>query len=159
MKPTVYLETTIISYLTARVSRDLYVAALQQRTAEWWQEERHQFELVSSELTRIEASAGNAQAADARMALLDSIPLLAIKDEATALAEQLVMSGAFPAIAARDALHVAICATNGVRYLLTWNFKHLANVFLRDKITETCEQSGVAAPLICTPDEIREVPR
>ena len=159
MKSTVYIETTIVSYLTARPSRDLYTAALQQRTQAWWERERHQFDLVSSELTRIEAAAGDAQAAAARLVALKSMPLLAIKDEATtALAERLVTSGAFPSIAARDALHVAICASNGVRYLLTWNFKHLANVLLRDKITDTCERAGVAAPLICTPDELTEVP-
>ena len=91
--------------------------------------------------------------------MLETLPLLVIKYEAQRLAERLVDSGAFPAVAARDALHVAVCATNGIRFLLTWNFKHLANVFLRDKIVETCEQFGLAAPLICTPDEIREVPR
>lgn len=158
MKPTVYIETTIISYLTARAPRDLTSASQRQRTVDWWDDERQHFTLVTSELTILEASGGDLNAAAARLDMLQSIPLLTQRDDAERLAKRLVETGAFPSVAARDALHVAICATNGIGYLLTWNFKHLANVFLRDKITETCEDFGVAAPLICTPDEIRELP-
>jgi predicted nucleic acid-binding protein len=111
---------------------------------------------VTSELTILEASAGDEQAAAQRLDAIKALPLLSISDDATKLADRLLHSGAFPVVAARDALHVAICAMNGIGYLLTWNFKHLANVFLRAKIAETCQQAGVLAPLICTPDELKE---
>ena len=41
MKPKVYIETTIISYLAARPNRDLIAARHQQVTHEWWQSARH----------------------------------------------------------------------------------------------------------------------
>ncbi|MBC7785527.1 MAG: type II toxin-antitoxin system VapC family toxin [Burkholderiales bacterium] len=157
MKQSVYIETTIISYLTAWPSRDLVRVAQQRITMDWWTNARAHFDTVTSELVVLEASAGDPEAAAERIKALESISMLTVTEEASRLADNLIHAGAIPSVASRDALHVGICASNGIHYLLTWNFKHLANATLRDRITDICEESGYAAPVICTPDELSEV--
>jgi hypothetical protein len=156
MNPSVYLETTFVSYLTAWPSRDLVRAAQQQTTREWWDTQRPRFDLFTSELVSLECAAGDRQAAADRLAVLARLPGLATTPAATELASALVAAGAVPSIASRDALHIGICATNGVNYLLTWNFRHLANAALRAKINDGCRSSGYEPPIICTPEELFE---
>ena len=155
--PSVYLETTIISYLTAWPSRDLVRAAHQQITREWWDRERHRHNLFTSQMVLIEAAAGNPTAAAERLTILQQIPLLPEAPDAQRLAEVLVASAALPTVAARDAVHVAVAATAGMDYLLTWNCGHLANASLRGRISEVCRTAGHHPPTICTPEELREV--
>jgi|SRR4051812_19089986 len=156
VKPTVYVKTTVISYLTAWPSRDLIRVAQQQTTREWWDRERQRFEVYTSELVEIEASAGDPQAAADRLAILAAVQRVAVSTAAVRLGDELLNAGAFPRVASRDALHVAICATNGLEYLLTWNFRHLANAQMQDSIRETCVAAGYAPPVICSPDALFE---
>ena len=153
----VYIETTFVSYLTARPSRDLIVAGHQQITHDWWDTHRGDFELCASLLVLQEAGAGDPQAAQERLAILRGILLLDTTQEALALAEELVQTGALPAKAGGDALHIAISATQGVPYLLTWNCRHLANATMRPLIEGVCVGKGFKAPIICTPEELRKV--
>ena len=157
MKPKVYVETTIISYLAARPSRDLIVAGHQQITHEWWQISRHNFAVVSSQLVAREAGAGDPEAADARLAFLAGLTLLEITEEALTLAQRLLQAKAIPQDFPEDALHVAVAVVNGIEYLLTWNYKHLANAGMRSKIEATCRELGYEAVVICTPEELMEV--
>jgi hypothetical protein len=157
MKPKVYIETTIISYLAAHPSRDLIVAGHQQITHEWWQNTRHNFATVSSQLVASEAGAGDPSAAAARLAFLAELTLLEINEEALTLAQSLLQNKAIPQDFPEDALHVAIAVVNGVEYLLTWNYKHLANAGMRSKIEMTCRELGYEAAIICTPEELMEV--
>ena len=157
MKPKVYVETTIISYLAARPSRDLIVAGHQQITHEWWQTIRPDFVVVSSQLVAREAGAGDAEAAAARLAFMTGITLLEISEEALALAQQLLLNKAIPQEFPEDALHVAVAVVNGIEYLLTWNYKHLANAALRSKIEAICREMGYEAVVICTPEALMEV--
>jgi hypothetical protein len=108
MKPTVYIETTIISYLAARPSRDLIVAGHQQITHEWWQTVRPNFVALSSQLVAREAGAGDAEAAAARLAFMTGLTLLEISEEALELAQQLLLNKAIPQEFPEDALHVAV---------------------------------------------------
>jgi predicted nucleic acid-binding protein len=156
MKPRVYVETTVVSYLTARPSQDVVVRGHQQTTREWWHACRSRFELVASQLVLVEASAGDPVAAQERVGALADLILLDITAEASALARQLVEIEAIPARASQDALHVAIAATNGIRYLATWNCKHLANATLRAKIDEACRAAGYEPVALCTPEELSE---
>ena len=153
---TVYIETTVASYLCARPSRNLIRAAQQQLTREWWNSQRYRFDLYTSELVFLEAAAGDSIAAAERLIVLNALLLLGTPVEAEPLAEALLCAAALPAIAARDALHVAIAAVNGIDFLLTWNCRHLANAFLRDKIDEVCEDAGFRPPIICTPELLFE---
>jgi len=156
MKPKVYVETTIISYLTARPSRDLIIAGHQQVTHEWWQTSRHDFAVVSSQLVIREAGAGDSEAAKERLTLLDKLTLLEITEEALALAQHILQTGAIPVGFPEDALHVAVAAVNGIEYLLTWNYKHLVNAGMRGKIEAACRELGYVAVIICTPEELME---
>ena len=153
MKPTVYIETTIPSYLTAWTSRDLVRAAHQQITREWWNH-RAEFDLYSSRLVVQECQGGDAQAAADRLAALAGIPLLAEGPDVSGLAEALVREVPLPEKTAADSLHIAMAAVHGMKYLLTWNCTHIANVFLRPQIEAVCRAAGLEPPLICTPEEL-----
>jgi predicted nucleic acid-binding protein len=153
----VYIETTVISYLTARPRRDVVIAGHQKITRDWWQTYRDRFDLVASQLVVRETSVGDPQAAKERLDILATLPLLEVSEEAVALAHELVSTGVVPEKAAEDALHIAIAVTNGIEYLLTWNCKHLANATLRTKIEEACRSAGYEPVIICTPEELLEV--
>ena len=156
MKPRVYIETTVISYLTARPARDVVIAGHQQSTRDWWATASERFELVISELVREEAGAGDPDAVRARLTLLASLALLDATAEAQELAEKLVGASAVPEAAMRDAAHIAIAAANGIEYLVTWNFRHIANAVTRPQIESVCRQAGFESPVICTPEELME---
>lgn len=131
MNPKIYLETTIISYMAAHPSRDLIIAANQQVTTTWWNERKPNFDVFVSQLVIEESTGGDEDAAKRRLALLEGISLLAVNELTIKLAEELVASGAIPQKAAADGIHIAIAACNGMDYLLTWNFKHIANATMR----------------------------
>ena len=152
----VYIETTVVSYLTARPSRDVVIAGHQQVTHDWWNSRRPNYELCVSELVLDEAGAGDAQAAQERPLLLKPILVIETTTAAFELAEELLQAGALPAQAADDALHIAVAATKGIPFLLTWNCRHLANAMMRPIIETVCKAKGFKAPIICTPEELLE---
>ena len=154
MRPTVYLETTVVSYLVARPSRDLVTAAHQQLTREWWEGQRDAFEMFVSQAVVREASAGDPTVAARRLAALDGIPALELTAEVLNLASALVRTGAVPAKAADDALHIGIAAYHGVDYLLTWNARHIANAQTRRAVANVCLAQGYELPVICNPGEL-----
>ena len=154
MKSKVYIETTIVSYLTARPSRDLVIAAHQQITQEWWMNRRSDFELYASQLVVRESSAGEAEMAQLRLAALDETLLLNVNPEAVALARKLVDKGPLPEKAAIDALHIAVATAHGMDYLLTWNCKHIANAEMQTTVAAISRASGFEPPVICTPEEL-----
>ncbi len=149
----VYVETSVVSYLTAVGSRDLVMAAHQEVTRSWWAS-RADFTLFASQFVVDEASGGDANAAARRVEALRGIPLLDITDDTMSLAARLIDGGGLPAKARVDALHVAIATVHGMDYLLSWNCKHIANAALRTKIENICRASGFQPPVICTPFEL-----
>lgn len=156
MKERVYIETSVVSYLAGRPSRDMVIAAHQELTRQWWDTRAPGFELLVSELVREESSGGDAEAARKRMAAIETIPVLKAGEAAVALAERLVFQSLIPQESAADALHIAVAAANGIDYLLTWNCKHLANAAHRQKIEALVEAAGYVCPVICTPEELME---
>ena len=155
-KAAIYIETSLVSYLATRPSRDIIVAAHQQLTSDWWDNHRHHYDLFISQVVLDEARAGDKQEAAKRLAAIQDLPLLEINEDAIQLAESLVQSNAVPKKAAQDALHIAIACINGMDYLLTWNCKHIANAKMRSKIDKVCRGAGYAPPIICTPEELEE---
>jgi predicted nucleic acid-binding protein len=153
-RATVYIETSIVSYLTARPSRDLLVAAHQQLTVTWWEQQRAHYDLFTSQVVLAEARAGGPEAAQRRVVVLERLPLLDVTDAAITLAAALVSGQALPAQAAQDALHIAVACVHGMEYLLTWNCAHLANARLRSRIEQICRNAGYVPPIICTPEEL-----
>ena len=156
MKPTVYIETTIVSYLTARPSRDVILAAHQQITDEWWHERRSHFDLFTSQPVVDEAAEGDEEAARRRLQQLEEVPLLEITEEVANLAERLLLEGPIPQKAAVDAVHIATAAVHVMDYLLTWNCKHIANAAMRNKIEAVIRSEGCRPPILCTPEELLE---
>ena len=156
MNPTAYIETSVVSYLTARPSRDVVVAAYQEVTREWWRDAAARFHLVALELVVAECGAGDANAARARLEVIEGVALLNASPEAEDLARHLLDLGAVPREAAADAAHIAIAVTNGVEFLVTWNFRHIANAVMRVRIESACRQAGYEPPVICTPNELME---
>jgi hypothetical protein len=154
VKAKVYLETSVVSYLTARLSRDLIVAAYQQITQEWWQNRSDAFDLFISQLVVDECSQGHPEAVQKRLQAVQSLPLLDLTDEGGDLAGELIRNNILPQQAEPDALHIAIATTNGMDYLLTWNFKHIANAVIKQRIEQICRQAGYEPPVICTPEEL-----
>ncbi len=154
MKQTVYIETTVFSYLTARPSRNLLAAAWQQVTADWWDCRKNRFKLYISELVVAESERGNPEAAKRRLATLQGISELSVTEKAIAFAEKLLSSGALPPKAPDDAMHIAIASVHSINYLLTWNCRHIDNAETKPLIRKVCENSGFTYPEICTPQEL-----
>src|SRR5436853_1461212 len=147
MMERVYIETTFVSYLTPRPSRDVVLAGHQQITHEWWDTRRQSYELCISQLVLDEAGAGDVQAAQERLLVLRPMLVLETTAEALELAKELLRAGALPATATDDALHIAVAATKAVPFLLTWNCRHLANAVMRPVIEIVCKAKGFTAPI------------
>lgn len=154
MGSSVYIETTIISYLAARPSRDLIMAARQQLTHERWGRRRPVFEVYVSELVIAEAAVGDSEAVQRRAAILADLPLLDITPAVTELARRLAGSVPLPPRAAADAVHIAVAACHGIEFLLTWNSTHIANAELHPLVEPACRAAGYTPPVLCTPDEL-----
>jgi len=157
MLPSVYVETSVISYLAARSSpTNLRVAANQETTREWWGSRREKFDLYVSAVVIGEAQRGDRDLAAARMAILQGLHLAQITPEALDLAGALIAGAGVPKKANEDALHIAIAAANGLDYLLTWNCTHIANAVTIPRVNSICRARGFEPPLIYTPQELME---
>ena len=154
MPPTVYLETSVLSYLTARPARDIVTAAHQQLTVQWWESRHAQFEIYVSEVVLREAELGDPAAARDRLAFAADLPRLVLTDEARALQGRLLRSAGLPARAALDALHVAVAAVHRIEYLVTWNVRHIANAETRRRVEAICRAEGYRPSVLCTPEEL-----
>ncbi len=154
MPYTVYIESSVISYLTSRPSRDIVIAGRQAITLDWWENHRQRFDLRISVLVEEEISKGDMDAANLRLNIVSEIPSLSISDEATRIAELLLLKGAVPKGSEEDALHIAIASAQGADYLLTWNFKHINNAETRTAIIELVESCGYICPQLCSPEEL-----
>lgn len=147
----VYIETTVVSYLVSRPSRDLVVAGHQQLTREWW-ERRLDFTCFISNVVLDEAQAGDAEQSTLRLEAMRGFPRLAASTEAERLAAAFLQ--VLPPKAARDAAHLAIAAAGKVNYLLTWNCTHLANAEILDRLEPISIAAGFKLPRVCTPEEL-----
>jgi hypothetical protein len=154
---TVYLETTFISYLVARPSRDLLVAAHQQASEESWASRRGEFNCCVSQVVIDEASVGDPAEVQKRLAIIGDLAALEVTQDAESLTQAILAGGMLPPRAVRDAAHVAVAAVHVVDYLLTWNCKHLANAQIARRIALVCERLGYRMPVICTPEELMGV--
>jgi len=156
-RPTVYVETSVISYLVARPSlSSVRVAANQETTREWWQSRRDRYDLYVSAVVLGEAQRGDPSLAIARMEIVRGLRLAQVTPEALDLAAALIAGAGVPKKANEDALHIAIAAANGLDYLLTWNCTHIANAVTIPRVNSICRAHGFEPPLIYTPQELME---
>lgn len=155
MKPTVYVETTVISYLVGWLNRnDLQVAAHQEITRRWWLNRRHEFELFASTAVVDEAADGDPTLAAERLRFLQEVSLLRVSDAAHRLKRELLRRTQIPAKAENDALHITVATVHGIEILATWNCKHIANGLIFPLVYDVCRAEGYEPPLICTPYEL-----
>lgn len=154
MKSTVYIESSVISYLTSRPNRDIVIAGRQAITIDWWENHRNRFELRISILVEEEISRGDSSAAQLRLDKVAEIPSLSISDEASRIADLLLANGAVPEGSEEDALHIGIAAAQGADFLLTWNFKHINNAETKVAIIRLVESCGYVCPQLCSPEEL-----
>ncbi len=159
MKPTIYLETSVVSYLTSRPSRDLITAARQQITREWWDLAPGLWHISISELVIEEAARGDPSAAVLRLQALQQLPALPIETAAKELAMAIMAAGAIPVTEPEDALHIAVATVSQVHYLVTWNFAHLVGPDAKLRLLDTLRALGHTPPLLTTPEELLEIAR
>ncbi|WP_427162499.1 type II toxin-antitoxin system VapC family toxin [Aliinostoc sp. HNIBRCY26] len=154
MKETVYIETSILGYLTARLTDNLILAANIKITQDWWNVRRGFFVLYASEIVEDEAARGDTAIASQRLNLLQSLTFLDLTEEAMELAQEFLQQSNLPPKAANDALHIALATVYGLDYLLTWNCKHMANAQIQRKLSQISSGLGYDLPVICTPYEL-----
>jgi predicted nucleic acid-binding protein len=156
MLPKTYVETSVISYLTARQSRDQIAAAHQQLTRDWWDGRRARFDIYVSELVVQEAGRGDAIAARDRLEAISGFPVLRVNPVAQRLADSILRRAILPSKASADALHISLAAVNGMNFLVTWNCTHIANGFVLQSVNLLCRDAGFEPPIVCTPEELME---
>jgi PIN domain len=148
---TVYIETTIPSYLAAKPSSVPSIASDQRATHYWWENERPGYRVYTSRFTLDEAAGGDSAAAARRLDWIKNIPRLPIMPEAEQLASDIAKLLRLPPKAIMDASHVALSILHKMDYLLTWNCTHLANPVLQKELVEYCGYHELHVPIICTP--------
>lgn len=156
MKPKIYMETSVLSYLTARPSRDPVVAGNQAITRAWWGR-RHDFDLYISVFVLDEAGKGDPEAVGARLRATSGMPEVHITEVVESISISVLTKLRLPEKARLDTLHIAAAAFGGVDYLLTWNCTHIANPAFQSRIGAVIRSFGYEPPAICTPLQLIEV--
>jgi predicted nucleic acid-binding protein len=154
MSETVYIETSILGYLTARSTRNLIFAANIEVTKEWWESRRNGFILYVSQVVLDEMLRGDPEIAANRLDILNGVPLVELNQTVRSLAIQFLARSNLPPKASDDAVHIAAATVHGLDYLLTWNCKHIANAQIQRKLEEISLDFGYQLPVICTPYEL-----
>jgi predicted nucleic acid-binding protein len=154
MSETVYIETSILGYLTARSTRNLILAANMEVTKEWWESRRSGFTLYISQVVLDEVTRGDAEIAVKRLEMLNGLPLVELNQAVRNLSVQFLLRSNLPAKASDDAVHIAAATVHRLDYLLTWNCKHIANAQIQRKLAEVSLDFGYQLPVICTPYEL-----
>ncbi len=156
MNRSVYIETSVIGYLTSWPHQDVTIAGHQNTTKLWWSIAAQRFDLFVSQLVIRECSDGDPKAVKDRLDSIDGIPVLPITSDAESLADALIQGHAVPENQPNDALHIALATTHGVQYLVSWNFRHIVNASLRPAIESICRAAEYDPPILCTPEELLE---
>ena len=155
--PSVYIETTVVSYVTARPSRDLIVAAHQQVTMEWWENTLPHCQPFVSPVVIEEAARGDREAAKLRLEKIAGFPVLEVTNEVRELADLYFAHTQIPEKARGDAYHLALATYHGIDFLVSWNFTHILAAPIRVMIQDINASRGIRTPIICTPEELMEV--
>ncbi len=150
----VYLETTVISYLVARPSRDLVLAAHQSVTRDWWENERGKYRCVVSEEVILEAGRGDPAMARMRLEVIAGLEVLEVSPGMRTMAMDLVRTGVFPKSMLSDAVHITVAIEHRLDYLLTWNCRHMANLAVIARLEHIARGTGGKLPRIGTPLEL-----
>ena len=156
MKSKVYIETSVVSYLTSRPSRDLIIAGHQQITQEWWSKQILRLDPYVSEIVLEEISRGDTAAAQSRLNAVEGFQSLAVTPEVFKLAREYYAALQLSDKARLDAIHLALAVQHGMDFLVSWNFIHIAGARPRSIIQTVNYNKGIKTPIICTPEELLE---
>ena len=154
MSETVYIETSVIGYLTARSTKNLIIAGNIETTRDWWQNRRNDFDLYISQVVVDEVGKGDTEIAWKRLEIINGLPLVELNQSVRDLSSRFLMRSNLPPKACDDAVHIAAATVHGIDYLLTWNCKHIANAQIQRKLAEISLDLGYELPIICTPYEL-----
>lgn len=153
---TVYIETTVPSYLTAKASGDLIVAAHQKITQDWWQTANERFDLYVSEAVLAEVRAGDPEAMSRRLQVIELLQVLAINEDVRALTTHYLKNLGLSGKAQADIPHFAFAVSYQMDYLVTWNCAHIANGEMIKRLIAVNAVAKRPTPIIVTPEEILE---
>jgi predicted nucleic acid-binding protein len=155
MKRTIYIETSVVSYYTAKPSDNIRISGHQLATYEFW-EMLSQYEVHISDTVIEEVSRGDEIKVEERLFSIRDFAVLEVDSKTQELAKLLIQQEAVPAKCPEDALHIAVAATHNVGFILTWNFKHINNPFMMRNISDVVLEAGFSMPVICSPEEFME---
>jgi predicted nucleic acid-binding protein len=156
-KQKVYIETSVISYLTAKPSRDIVIAGHQKTTYDWWHKSKNKFDCFISDFVTQEASQGDKNAASLRLNMIKDLYILVVNEEIVQIAENYFKLLKIPDKAKLDTYHLAFAVWYNIDYLITWNCKHIANAINIKKINSFNLINNLWMPVFCTPHELMEV--
>jgi hypothetical protein len=156
MRPTVYIETSVVSYYCSRPNRDLIVAAHQQITAVWWEEAMQRYDAYVSAPVLDECARGDRIAAALRLERIQALPVLETSEGAIDLAEYYCGNLPIPDKARADCYHLALAVWHGMDYLVSWNMSHIVNGHVIKRVQELNAARSLPTPVICTPEELLE---
>ncbi len=155
----IYLDTSVINFLfadDAPEKRDI--------TREFFARHLRNFDAVISEIVLFELR--KTRDSGKRAALIHAVEHHAIalleiaqakRAEIERLADAYQHHGVFPAAKREDALHVAVCTIFAVDALVSWNYRHLANIRKQLLVNAINEQHGYNKELhLITPFEMMD---
>jgi predicted nucleic acid-binding protein len=154
MKSRIYLDTSVISYFVARPSKDVIQQAHQKLSKEWWRQFHARHQLYISVYVLDEIEKGNKEAAAKRLKAIEGLPILDTSDSVERLAKVILKELSIPEKSRLDGYHLAIAALNSQDYIVSWNFKHMANSRVRSVFKMICSEEGIICPEISSPEEM-----
>jgi hypothetical protein len=155
-KPAVYLDTSIISAYWYEGS-DMAMLVRRLRTREWWKLERMHFAMCASDFGEAELRAGTFPRQRECLKMIRRLRYFSATAEVRSLVDEILRHGLVPANKAGDAEHLAISATHGIDFLLTWNYAHMANPIVQARFEKLCDELKLLAPLMVSPESIPQV--
>jgi predicted nucleic acid-binding protein len=154
--PRVYVETTIPNfYYDLRSSAA--VTMRREATRRWWVDAAYLYDLVTSTVVLGELRRGKSSHVPLRLALMSTIPTLAVAEAVDEIVHTYVSNKLMPANPREDALHLALASFYSCDFIVTWNCRHLANPNKRTHIHQINTRLGLRVPRLVTPaDLLRE---
>jgi predicted nucleic acid-binding protein len=152
-KPTVYLDTNILSALFLR-DRGISARHRQLATREWWQQERTHFDIFASVFTESELSRGHFAGQTKAIKACRRLKYLPMRRTVQECAGVFVKEGLIPPTKQGDAIQLALATVYEVDYLLTWNYAHLANVEVQRKLSELAARHRWTTTTLVSPENI-----
>jgi hypothetical protein len=145
----------VISFLTARPSKAVVLAGHQASTHIFWKS-KDAYELFISDMVIQECEKGDSDCAQNRIQAIEGLPVLNVDKQVERLASALIRKNAIPKNSLEDAVHIAVASVSAIDFIVTWNFKHINNPFMKQKIRSVINDQGYTMPEICSPEELLE---